>query len=197
MQNLVGDWPQQVLKYTWNACMPETTSSDYLPIGEWLPFMKDRKYEYFKFGRSQGIGAIKPEVAIYVRELGLVTSPYTGEQMPPVDLEQWQWVQYEQNWVNTGKLQLMTELADPIWSIEYLAAHLEAATNPKNTEKIWPTQVSQTSKYAEEAIRLRIAYHHNVDNLRDWNVPGSQPYGASTDVLAWMPYMVELLYSPQ
>jgi hypothetical protein len=192
MQDLVGDWPQQTVKYMWNTMMPGTTSDDYLHF----PFREGRKYEYFKLGRSQGVGAIKPEVAIYVRGLGMVTNPCTEETMEPVDLEQW--MQYENSWVNRGKIQLMLDLADPVWSIEYLAAHLEVATNPKDAAEnwYWPDNVSQTSKYSEAAIRLRVAYHHNVDNLGSWNVPGSQPYGAATSVLGWMPHMVGLLNSP-
>jgi RHS repeat-associated protein len=194
MQSLVGDWPQQTVKYLWNTVLPGTASDEYLPIGEWFPFMKGRKYEYFKLGRSQGVGAIKPEVAIYVRGLGLVTDPCTGEEMEPVDLDQW--IQYEDNWVNTGKIQLMLDLADPVWSIEYLAAHLEAATSPKNPLVSWPDEVSRTSRYSEASVRLRVTYHHEVDNLVKWNLPGSQPYGAATNVLGWMPHMVDLLYSP-
>lgn len=47
-------------------------------------------------------------------------------------------MQYEGTWFDFGKTQLLSELSNPLWSIEYLAAHLDVAKNPADATKLWP-----------------------------------------------------------
>jgi len=163
---------QQSGKFLWNrAFLDRALRGEY----KHFPGREGKKYEYFKIGRSQGIGAIKPEVAQYLLSQGSVLNPFTGEQaaIPPSLIPH--------------------SLVPEEWSIEYLAAHLETARNPKDPVVLWPGSVPKSDYSSENALRLMVTYHHNVDNLVGWNNPNHPAHGAATAVIQWMPYMDKLL----
>jgi len=93
------------------------------------------------------------------------------------------------------RMKMIGRLGDQDWSIEYLAAHLDAARTPQLTSVEWPAHVSRTDKESEDALRLMVAYHYNMNNLTGWNKPESEAYEAGTQVIEWMP-SVSLLITP-
>lgn len=218
IQSAVGDTPQQVLKFLWNVYIPGSTTQIEAFIEDIR--LGPKEWDYFKLSRSQGIGAIKPEVALYLHSLEMVYDPYTGDPLEyyyaadevilPITLQ----TPNEFKIPLLGctvkgvdrlylfgvhghpfeRIKMMGRLANQEWSIEYLAAHLDAARNQKDTFVPWPPYVSQTDKESEDALRLMVTYHRNVDNLAGWDAPESSAYGAATQVIEWMPEVVELLY---
>ena len=76
--SILRDLPQQCVKYLWNMIIPFTddTSGMYVEDKDFLM----KHWDYFKPGRSQGIGAIKPEAAIYAQQLNIIYNPYTGRK---------------------------------------------------------------------------------------------------------------------
>ncbi len=80
-----------------------------------------------------------------------------------------------------ARLQLLGRLANQSWSIEFLAAHLEAGRI--------------TSGNSPVALRQMFAYHYNLDNDRGWNDPAHAAYQGGQVVLDLMPRMSELLDS--
>jgi hypothetical protein len=89
---------------------------------------------------------------------------------------------------------MLQRLANESWSIEYLAAHLDAARTPRVVKSAsWPANISKSDKSSEPALRLMVTYHHNVDNLVGWDNPSSNAYKAASKVIDWMPAMAGLI----